>query len=180
MARHVALLYSIVLGRGRRVIMAGLRELAGELGFGAPQTLLASGNLLLDAVTDDPREVEARLEPAFAARFGKAIPIIVRPADRWPGLVAGNPFAEAAARMPSRVVVRVMREPLPEGAEAAFERYRAPGEALKVVEGDLWGVFPDGQGSSKLVAALTPARTGGAGTFRNWNTVRRIDAALRG
>lgn len=180
MARHVALLYSIVLGPGRRVVMAELRELAAELGFGDPRTLLSSGNLILDAATDDPREVEARLEPAFAARFGRAIPIIVRPADRWPRLVAGNPFPEAAVSMPSRVAVRVMRDPLAPGAEAAFDRYRVSGEALAVVDGDLWGLFPHGQGTSKLAAALTPARTGGAGTFRNWNTIQKIDALLRG
>lgn len=180
MPRHVALLYSIVLGPGRRVIMAELRALAAELGFAAPQTLHASGNLILDAETEDPREVEARLEPGFAARFGKAIPIIVRRGDAWPRLVAGCPFPEAAASMPSRVAVRVMRAPLAGGAETTFDRYRVPGEELRVVDGDLWGLFPHGQGNSKLAAALTPARTGGVGTFRNWNTVRKIDALLRG
>lgn len=180
MTRHVALLHSIVLGPGRRVVMAELRALAEAAGFRAPQTLLASGNLVLEAETADPRAVEARLEPAFAERFGRAIPIIVRPAADWPRLVAGNPFREAAERMPSRVIVRVMRAPLPDDAGAAFERFRAPGEVLQVVDGDLWGLFPDGQGTSRLAAALTPRRTGGAGTFRNWNTVLRIDALLRG
>ena len=71
MRTWVALLYSIVLGPGRRVVMADLRALAGELGFERPRTLLATGNLIFEAEAADARAVEARLEPAFAARFGK-------------------------------------------------------------------------------------------------------------
>lgn len=178
--RHVALLYSIVLGPGRRVKMDALRDLANVLGFIEPRTLLSTGNLILDAATDDPRAVEERLEPGFAERFGREIPIIVRPADEWPRLVAGNPFPEASERMPAQVSVRVMRSPLGPGVVTSFDRYRTSGEELRVVGGDLWVLFPNGHGTSKLATALTPARTGGAGTFRNWNTVSKIHALLRG
>lgn len=178
--RHVALLYSVVLGPARRVRMDALRDLAAGLGFAEPRTLLSSGNLVIDAATDDPQAVEQRLEPAFAERFGREIPIIVRPAKEWPLLVAANPFPEESGRIPARVAVRVMRMPLDPGIATSFDRYLAAGEKLRVVGGDLWALFPNGQGASKLAAAMTPARTGGAGTFRNWNTVLRIDALLRG
>ena len=56
--RHVALLYSIVLAPGRRVVMGELRALAMELGFADPRTVLASGNLAFDADEPDPRAVE--------------------------------------------------------------------------------------------------------------------------
>jgi uncharacterized protein (DUF1697 family) len=175
---HVALLYSIVLGPGRRVVMADLRALAAELGFGRPRTLLASGNLVVDAATADPREVEARLEPAFAEAFGRPIEIIVRPAADWPRLIAGNPFPAASEREPSRVAVRVMRAPAAAAVAERLERYRAEGERLAIVDGDIWVHMPNGMGTSRLAAAITPARAGGAGTFRNWNTVRRIGALL--
>jgi uncharacterized protein (DUF1697 family) len=68
--RWVALLYSVVLPGGR-LAMADLRDLAAGLGLGAPRTLLATGNLLFEADAADAAELEARLEPAFAARFGK-------------------------------------------------------------------------------------------------------------
>ncbi len=178
MVAHVALLYSVVLAPGRRVVMTELRRLAEELGFGRPQTLLATGNLVFDAPAGDARELEARLEPAFAARFGRRIDIIVRPGAAWAGLIAGNPFPEASERAPSRVAVRVMRDPLGSEAVAALEPYRAEGERIAVVDGDLWVHFPQGQGNSRLAAAITPKRAGGVGTFRNWNTVRRIGALL--
>jgi uncharacterized protein (DUF1697 family) len=175
----VALLYSIVLGQGRRLVMADLRDLAAELGFGWPRTLLATGNLIFEA-EGDTAELEGRLEAAFAARFGKHIDIILREGARWPQLMAGNPFPEASEREPARVAVRVMRTPLDAGVIGVLDPYRAGGERLEVVDGDLWVHMPDGIGTSRLARAITPARAGGAGTFRNWNTVRKIGAALDG
>lgn len=43
---YVALLHSIVLGAGKRLIMADLRALAEELGFTDCRTLVATGNLV--------------------------------------------------------------------------------------------------------------------------------------
>jgi uncharacterized protein (DUF1697 family) len=179
MRTWVALLYSIVLTGGRRVVMADLRALAEELGFHQPRTLLATGNLIFAADAPDADAVEAVLEPAFAARFGKPIEIIVRDAAAWPRLMQANPFAEAAARQPSRVAVRVMRAPVGRDLLARVEPYRAEGEAIEVVDGDIWVYLPHGVARSRLPGVLTPARAGGAGTFRNWNTVRRIGAALK-
>jgi uncharacterized protein (DUF1697 family) len=174
----VALLYSIVLGGGRRVVMADLRDLAATLGFARPRTLLASGNLIFEADAPDARAVEAALEPAFATAFGRAIDIVVRDAAAWPRLMAGNPFPEAAAREPARVAVRVMRAPAGREVAERLEPFRDRGERLALVDGDIWVHMPNGFAASRLSAAITPARAGGAGTFRNWNTVRKIGAAL--
>ena len=173
----VALLYSTTLAPGRRVVMAELRALAEELGLARPRTLLATGNLIFEAAARDARALEARLEPAFAARFGRAIDVIVRDGAAWPALMAGNPFATAAEAEPARVAVRVMRAPLPAGAEARLASYLAPGERVAVAAGDLWVHLPAGFAPSRLPGAITPKRMG-VGTFRNWNTVRRIGAAL--
>ena len=59
-----------------------------------------------------------------------------------------------------------------------LEPYRTEGERVALVDGDLWVHLPHGTAGSRLAAAITPARAGGAGTFRNWNTVRKIGEAL--
>jgi hypothetical protein len=68
------------------------------------------------------------------------------------------------------VAVRVMREAVGEEVAARLEPYRGPGERVAVVGGDLWLSLAHGVSTSRLASAATPARTGGAGTFRNWNT----------
>ena len=95
----------------------------------------------------------------------------------WPRLMAGNPFPEAAETEPARVAVRVMRGPADAGAVERLTPYLAPGERLAVVGGDLWVHLPQGFAPSRLPGAITPRREG-VGTFRNWNTVRKIGEAL--
>ena len=97
----VALLYSVAVAPGRRVRNEELVALAEGLGFTRPRTLLATGNLIFEAAAADARAVEAALEPAFAARLGRPVDIIVRAGDRWPALIGGNPFPGAAERSPS-------------------------------------------------------------------------------
>lgn len=177
----VALLYSVVLAPGRRVESAALRALATDLGFAAPRTLAATGNLVFAAEGAaqkiEARAIEARLEAAVADRLGRAIPVFVRDAAAWRRLVADNPFRAAAEAAPASVHVRVMREPVMPEALAALEAKRAEGEGLAVVDGDLWIRLPQGFASSRLATAAGAARVG-AGTFRNWNTVRRLGEML--
>jgi uncharacterized protein (DUF1697 family) len=178
MKSYVALLYSIVLGPGRRVIMADLRAVAEALGYRDATTIGASGNLLFQADPAPLVEVEAALEAGFAARFGKSVDIILRDAEGWQRLAAGNPFPEAAARDGARVHVRVMRQPAGAGDLARLAAYASGGEELRIVDGDLWMHFADRLPSEgKLLGQLTAKRSG-IGTVRNWNTVARIAAAL--
>jgi uncharacterized protein (DUF1697 family) len=74
----------------------------------------------------------------------------------------------------------VMRRPLGDGIIPVLEPYRADGERMQVVDGDLWLNFTRDMGNSKLLSALTPRRLGGAGTSRNWNTVRRLGEMIGG
>ncbi|MCX5478990.1 DUF1697 domain-containing protein [Kaistia geumhonensis] len=180
MKSYVALLYSIVLGPGRRVVMADLRAVAETLGYRDPVTIGASGNLLFRAGEAPLAQIEAELEAGFASRYGKTVDIILRDAEAWRRLAAGNPFPEAAARDGARVHVRVMRHPAGASDLARLSAYAIGGEELRIVEGDLWMHFADRLPSEgKLLGQLTAKRSG-VGTVRNWNTVARIAAALEG
>ena len=178
MPDHVALLYSIVLGPGRRVVMADLRALAADLGLAAPRTIGATGNLVF-AVDDGPLgPLEARIEAGFAARFGKPIGIILRAGTDWRRLAASNPFPAEAAAAGNRVHVRVMRAPLDPAEFRRLQSYADGGEQLRLVDGDLWIHFAEKLPSEgRLLGQLTWQR-GGAGTVRNWNTVAKIAALL--
>lgn len=179
MRSYVALLHSIVLGEGRRVVMADLRAMAERLGYRAPRTLVATGNLVFDAPKKPLGEIEQELELAFAAAFGRHVDIIVRSADDWFKLAAGNPFATTSEEDPTQVHVRVMRVPLSQDALDRLRGYCSNGERVKIVDGDLWADFCGRASESKLSQVLTTKRLG-IGTLRNWNTVTRLRAMLAG
>ncbi|MER9241640.1 DUF1697 domain-containing protein [Mesorhizobium sp. M0633] len=173
MQTYVALLYSIVLGEGRRVVMSDLKAMAEGLGLNNPRTLVATGNLVFEAQETELAALEQRLEAAFAKTFGRHVDIIVRCADGWLRLAAGNPFPAESAEAADQVAVRVMRAPVPAETAAALEAYAGKDERRRIVGGDIWIVFSRETPSSRLLAAVSHRRLG-VGTSRNWNTVRRL------
>lgn len=178
MTSHVALLHSIVLGPGRRVVMADLKAMAGTLGFCNPRTLVATGNLLFDADDAPLAAHENRLEAAFRDTFGKHVDIILRRADAWKRLAAQNPFSGLLpADAGANVCVRVMREPLGPEALEKLTRLAAPELRLALVDGDLWIDFSGKPSETKLLSHLTTKKLG-IGTLRNANTVNGIAAML--
>jgi len=174
MTVYVALLHSIVLGTGRRVVMSDLRAMAEELGFRDTRTLVSTGNLIFEAASEPVAVIEARLEEGFRRHFGKHVDIIVRGASGWKRLASQNPFPEGNG---SVTVVRVMRQPLTATHLEKLEKIAPPELRLALVEGDLWIDFGGKPSETKLLAHLT-AKKLGVGTLRNANTVNGLDAML--
>lgn len=174
-ASHIALLHSISTGDGQRLVMADWREMMEAIGLRNPRTLIATGNALFDSDGATVGQLEERLETAFAQRFGRHIDTIVTTTAQWRDLAVANPFPEETDG--TRIAVRVMRRPLDETALAALAPYATQGEHMKLVNGHLWLHFPQDPARSRLGAQLTIRRLG-AGTVRNWNTVRRLDAMI--
>ena len=179
MQTYVALLYSIILGEGRRVVMADLKAMAEGLGLKNVRTLVATGNLVFEVRTTDSGKLEQRLETAFEKTFGRHVDIIVRSAEEWLKLAAGNPFPGDSAEAGDQVAVRVMRKPAPVEGVAALQAYAAEDEKVLPFAGDIWVVFSRERPSSRLLAAMNHKRLG-IGTSRNWNTVRKLAEMVEG
>jgi uncharacterized protein (DUF1697 family) len=173
----VALLFSIGINSGQRLIMADWRAMMEEIGLQNPRTLIATGNAVFESHGASVRELEARLENAFERRFGRRVDTIVRAAAPFRRLTDGNPFLEESERNGSRVMVRVMREPVKRNVAATLKPYLTQGESMKVVHGDIWVHFKNEPNRSGLLRVLASKRLG-IGTMRNWNTVRRLNEML--
>jgi uncharacterized protein (DUF1697 family) len=179
MTSYVALLYSIGIGAGRRLVMSDWRSMMESIGLKDPRTLIATGNAVFQSRRATIGELENRLERAFEQSFGRRVDTIVRTGASWQRLVASNPFSQESSRDGSSVVVRLMRVPLDEGTSGGLDPYATQGERLIVMNGDLWIHFPQQPNRSRLLGVLTSERLG-VGTIRNWNTVRRLSEMLVG
>lgn len=177
MTRFAALLYSISLVDGARLKMEPFRQFAWELGLENPKTVLSTGNLVFDSTARSVPKLTARLEAAFAERFGRRIDIIVRSGRDWQRLVAANPFADLPESEAARIGVRVMRAPLTAEAQSYLAGKATESEKLVVVDGDPWMHFANGATGTPLANALGSRRIG-AGTTRNLNCISKIAAAL--
>lgn len=177
MNTYIALLYSVGVAPGRRVVMEDLKAMAAGLGFTAPRTIASTGNLIFETEQAEDGALTARLETAFARQFGLHVDILLRSADEWRRLAAGNPFPEEAARDGASVHVRVMRSaPADTVVEALRPRAKA-GERMTLIGRDLWVHFPEEPNRSRLLPALTPRHLG-IGTLRNANIVGKIAEAF--
>ncbi|WP_332685925.1 DUF1697 domain-containing protein [Bosea sp. (in: a-proteobacteria)] len=174
MTTYVALLHSIVLGPGKRLVMADLKAMAAELGFGDPRTWVATGNLIFEGDDAPLAAIESRLEAAFRSRFGKHVDIILRTAPAWQQLAVQNPFPR---RNGADIGIRVMRTPLGPDALSTLGRIATPGIALALAEGNLWIDFGGKPSETRLLSHLTTKKLG-VGTLRNANTVNALAAML--
>jgi uncharacterized protein (DUF1697 family) len=179
MARLVALLRAVNLGPHRKVSSAQLVALATGLGFGDARTLINSGNLLFDA-SQRADTVEKRLEAASAKELGLATDYFVRGSEDLAAVVAGNPFPREATSDPSHLVVVFLKKAATEASVKALRAAIVGRERVEAVGRDLVAYYPDGIGESKVTTRVIEKHVGCAGTGRNWNTVGKLGALLRG
>jgi uncharacterized protein (DUF1697 family) len=174
---HVALLRGINVGGGNKIGMTELRALAGELGWMGAETYIQSGNLVFEA-DGERTKLETALETGIQRRFGIDIPVLVRSAREWPGLVAANPFPEAAEAEPNRLMLLLSKQPPAAEAAAVLQERTRDGESVAIAGGALWIHYAAGAGTSKLVPVLIDRIVGSPATARNWRTVLKLREML--
>jgi len=176
MPRRLALLRAVNVG-GRKLPMAELRALCGELGWRDVETYIQSGNVVFDADGGDAA-LEAALENAIADRFGFEAPAMIRTAAEWRAILKANPFPQEAEADPSRVFLGIAKREIAAGAEKKIEAKAAAGERATQAGGALWLHYPQGAGTSKLTPALIDRAAGSPVTARNWRTATTLAEML--
>ncbi len=177
MPKAVCLLRAVNVG-GRKVVMSELRAMAEAEGFLGAQTLLASGNLVVEAGLSSA-ELSRKLETAFQARFGFHAEFICRTAAEWRALMDGCPFPEDAAVRGNRVLVLVSRASPAADLVEKLQALAVAGERIARRGDDLWIAFTDeGMAQSRLMEPKAIRAFGTPTTGRNWNTVAKLGALV--
>ena len=171
MKRVAGLLRAVNVG-GRKVLMADLKRVTVEAGFDAPQTLLASGNVLFGSKLSAAKTAET-LEAAILKELGVPTDVMVRDHDELAAVIAANPFPDVAKAQPNWLLAMFLTGE-PQGELSSLENVCAAGEELRLGPGCLYIWFPNGVGTSKLSNAVIERRLKVRGTGRNWNTVGKL------
>ncbi len=178
-ATCVALLRAVNVSGRNAVPMAELRAMCGEIGLDEPRTLLQSGNLVVRTRLA-PAKLAALLETEIERRFGHALAVVVRSAADWATLVAANPFPDEARNDPAHLVVLCCKRAPTAAALASLAAAIAGREQVRAAGADVYITYPDGIGDSRLTNATIEKHLATPGTARNWNTVVKLAAMLRG
>ena len=173
MTVHIALLRAVNVGKTGKVSMAALRQVAADLGLDHSATLLRSGNLVF-ASDRDETPLQTMLEGETARRLGVATDFILRTAAQWDAVIAANPFTAEAKADPGHLVVIALKAPAAAGWLDELTAWNKGPERIEARGREVYIVYPDGIGRSKLTNKFIESRLDTRGTGRNWNTVLKL------
>jgi uncharacterized protein (DUF1697 family) len=177
MATHALLLRGINVGRHRQLPMAALRELLAGLGYDDVRTYVRSGNVVL-GTRQKPAELRANVEKAIDARFGMAVPVIVRTRAQVTEVIDANPLPHGVAE-PAKLFVAFLDAPLRAAAGDAVDPEDYLPDEFRVNGAEVYFRCPNGLANSTFTPAFWKALgVGTNSTVRNWNTLLTVQRML--
>jgi len=187
MPTHVALLRGINLGPRNRIAMPALRDVVESLGHTEVQTYIQSGNVVFTAANGDEQSLATGLERAIEGRLGVRTRVVVLSRRQLERVVRQNPYTdEQNAKAVHAVFLSEAPAPDLRGAVSAAQRSareKGARDEARIVGRTLFLHTPDGYGRSELAATLmrkSRGTAGTAGTARNWATVAKLLALVKG
>jgi uncharacterized protein (DUF1697 family) len=177
MTQYVALLRGINVGGNKRVPMAELRDLLGDLGYENATTLLQSGNAVFDA-PGSATDVQGELEKAIVKHFGFDVAVVVRTIKQIDAVLKHHPFDGVADDDSMYMVCFLSSKPNADAAKSLKAEDFAP-ELLEIKGTELYAWCPNKVNDSPLLKAAGKAKLADHMTARNWRTVRKIAELAR-
>jgi uncharacterized protein (DUF1697 family) len=175
MTRYALLLRGINVGGNNRIAMTDLREVLGDIGYENPQTLLNSGNAVIE--TKHPADkVERRVERAIKSELGLSIETLARSHDELVDICEKDPFKGIATDLSHYAVAFLRSAPGPAAMEvfnAINAKAYAP-ELWTLIDRELYLWYPNGQARTKLTGPFWEKKLQVTVTARNWNTLVKL------
>jgi uncharacterized protein (DUF1697 family) len=170
----IALLRGVNIGGHKKIPMAALKRAFEAMGFQDVRTVLASGNVIFETSSKDPR-LGLAISRGLEKTFGFPVQAILRTVRELRAIVDSDPFRS----VPSAPVVKPCVTFLPEKKPGRSRvRLPAPGpgfRVLRVTPGEVFSVVTlseDGR-TPDLMAFLERAFGKGI-TTRTWPTVIKL------
>ena len=168
---YIALLRAIGPLTRKKMPMADLRAACSAAGFENVNTLLATGNIVLQTGLS-LREAHARLAKVVAS-FGLDNAVFVRTPVELKATRDANPFPAAAQKRPNHLLVVFLAGPPDEKLLRGLGTHAGP-EKILCMGREIYVDYRDGVGTSKIAPGVIERKLKILGTARNWNTIQRL------
>jgi uncharacterized protein (DUF1697 family) len=166
----VALLSAVNTGK-RSATSAALRQMCLDLGFKRAETLLASGNIVIDAGRASAKTVASKIEAAIKETFGYESTCITRTADDLDAVLARLPYKTYE---PKLMIVNFLSAAPTTAAIAELDAFNTLGEDYRIDGAEMFIRYESGIADTKLTPAVIKRKLGVIGTGRNVNTVAKL------
>ena len=172
--RYVAFLRGINVGRHHNVPMAELRLIMEELGFEKVITLLNSGNIIFDATTKYPEDLEKKISEKLEKTFNFQIPTIIKNSKSIIELFNDVPFQHEEMHKDIRLYISFLRKRIQIDLATPWTSSDSAYKIIEIRETAILSVLDLSLSKTPNTMENLENVFGKDITTRNWNTIERI------
>ena len=178
MATWIALLRGINVGGANRLAMADLRDLVTAAGHTRVSTYIQSGNVVLTSPRSDRAALAAEISSGIERSHGLMVTVVLRSPEELQAALEANPFS--AESDGTRVLITFLSDAPSRDDIVRLEPERFIPDRFALRGAQLYGLYPNGAGRSKMTLDYFEKRLHVKGTARNLNTVAKLIALTAG
>lgn len=172
---YICLLRGINVGGNKRIKMADLRQLLGNLSLKNVQTILQSGNVVFESDETNRDKLIKNIEASIEDAYGFEVKVMLRTAEEWQAIIDKKPIYDFEVAGNRLLVVCLDTVPKPDNIKELVDSHTGD-EIIHVFEQEFFIYYGDGMGKSKLSNAVLERKLNVTTTARNWNTVIKLQA----
>lgn len=168
---YAVYLQGINVGK-RQVQMTKLKSAFEKMGYAGVKTILATGNVIFFADTDDQVKLTNDIEHSLEEFFGFSVKVIVRSLKDIQAVIDKNPFKGIKETPDTRLYVTFLSEPHTSSLPIPYVSPEKEFTILKVTDTEVFSVLVLGKDTLTVeVMAIIEKEFGKNLTTRNWNTL---------
>ena len=169
---HLALLRGINVGGNNLVRMEELKACLTEAGLGDVRTFIASGNVLFASRTSSTAVLEAKIEKALEASFGRPIAVVVLERSALAAVVERAPKGFGGASFKNNVLF--CKRPLTAARALAAVTPKPGVDTATAANGVLYFATLKAKAPRSSLSRLVSTPEYKLLTIRNWNTTVKL------
>lgn len=173
---YTAFLRSVNVGVTMK--MSELRAIFEQIGFFNVKTVLASGNVIFDAVKSDSQQLDSMIEKAVTRAFGKQISVITRTKKELFRLRDFQPFEKIAVAPRTRPHVTFLKKDPETNLQFPISRPEKGYSILGVFDRTVLSVVDLSGGTTPDLMTYMDKNFGKEITTRSWSTIEKILKSL--
>ena len=177
--RYVAFLRGINVGGHHKVPMTDLHKALEKLDFKNIVTLLNSGNILFDVVSDDIDHLEKMTSMHLEKHFGFPIPTIIRKSEMICRLLKNEPFKGVIITKDIRLYVSFLKENMETDLKLPWASSDNSYKIIDKKDKTIFSVLDLSKLKTPKAMKFLEKYFGSDITTRNWNTILRIEKKLK-
>lgn len=174
MRSYVTILRGINVGGKNLIRMADLRKELTNLTLYNIQTYIQSGNIVFQANSNDPSELQLKIHHLIKAKWGFDVPVIAITGKEFSDIIMNHFCQKDSSFDPAYSHITFLSEPHNIGETEKIENNKSPGEVYKLSDRAVYLYFPAGYGKTKLDNSFFEKTLGVTATTRNYRTSMKL------